>query len=360
MIARPARAVLYSAAMTSLADLRRSLTDVPEPEIAPSAAIADGIADSVRYLASDAALQSLEADVYWPKWNSPWWHMLLLHELGETRRIPERAIAAMVSALHAFPVKIFPIQPGELPAGADPHRHVLCHCALGCIAQILAAAGRDVDRELLWIAPWFVRYQMTDGGLNCDDAAYRVVDECPSSMVGTIAPLEAMLLGRPGDWPAERAAFVERAAGFLIERRLMLGSPTRHNAEERDRQAAWLLPCFPRFYYYDVLRGLTALIRWAEVTGGTVPLAAIAGAVEHLLASCPDGVVRRRRQAYAQIGTWAQSPSGAWAHREPAFRSPLLDAASALDEPCPYLTAQWTAARRGLVALLERGQIANE
>ena len=39
--------------------------------------------------------------------------------------------------------------------------------------QVLAASGIDVERALPWIKPWFVRYQMADGGLNCDEAAYR-------------------------------------------------------------------------------------------------------------------------------------------------------------------------------------------
>jgi hypothetical protein len=343
--------------MSALDDLRRRLTDLPDPQPAPGAAARAALADSVRYLASDDAARSIAADVYWPKWSGPWWHMLLLFELGEAQRIPERAVAAMVAGLQAFPLKIFPIQPGELPAGADPHRDVLCHCALGSVVQVLAACGRDVAGELPWVEPWFVRYQMADGGLSCDDAAYRVAHECPSSMVGTVAPLEAMLLGDPAGWSAERAAFVERAAGFLVERRLMLGSATAHNAEERVSQAAWILPCFPRFYFYDVLRGLAALVRWADITDRPIPLGAIDAAVNHLLGGFPDGAIRRQRLAFAGVGTWAQAPSGDWVRRDAAFRSPLLEATSGLGEPCPSLTRQWSATRRTLAALIDRGRV---
>jgi hypothetical protein len=341
----------------ALDDLRRRLLAIPDPQPAPGPAIEAAIAESVRYLASDAAQRSLDADPYWPKWDSPWWHMLLLHEMGEARRIPERAVTGMVERLDAFPVKIFPIQPGELPPGADPHRDVMCHCALGSVFQVLSAAGRDVDRALPWIAPWFARYQMADGGLSCDDAAYRVTGECPSSMVGTVAPFEAMLLGRPAAWTAERAAFVERAAGFLIERRLMSGSRTVHNAAEHDREPAWRAPCFPRFYFYDVLRGLDALARWAELAGRAVPLRAIAGVLDHLIATCGDGVVRRGRLAYAGVGTWMASPAG-WVRAESARGFPLLEATSAVGEPCPYLTRQWTAARRAVLRLIDQGRVA--
>ena len=73
--------------------------------------------------------------------------------------------------------------------------------------QVLAACGVDVERALPWVKPWFVRYQMADGGLNCDETAYPSTDECPSSMVGTVAPFEAMLLGATG----RRAARVRRS-----------------------------------------------------------------------------------------------------------------------------------------------------
>jgi hypothetical protein len=342
--------------MNARDDLRRRLAGVPDPQLVQTAAIEDGIADSVRYLGSDAAARSLDADIYWPKWDSPWWHMLALFEMGEARRIPERIVGKMVATLDTFPLKIFPIHPGELPPGASPSRDVLCHCALGSVAQVLAACGRDVDRELPFLEAWFVRYQMADGGLNCDETAY-LADECPSSMVGTAASFEAMLAGGPAAWSAERAAFVERGASFLVARQLMHGSPTRHNAEERVSEAGWLAPCFPRFYLYDVIRGLAALVRWAEITGRSVRLAAIAGVIEHLLAAFPDGAIVRRRRSYDGVGTWMQSPSGEWLRHEVAPRFPLLEAVSVLDQPCPYLTRQWSAARRTLIDLIDRGQI---
>jgi hypothetical protein len=340
-----------------LDEIRHRLLGMPDPQVTYRPAVASAIAGSVRYLASDAALRSLDADVYWPKWDSPWWHMLLLHEMGEARRIPEPAVTRMVERLNAFPLKLFPIWPGELPSGADPHRDVLCHCALGSVYQVLAAAGRDVDRELPWIAPWFTRYQMADGGLSCDDSAYRVTGECPSSMVGTVAPFEAMLLGGPATWSAERAGFIARAAEFLIERRLMFGSQTVHNAEERTRDITWLAPCFPRFYFYDVLRGLTALARWAELTGRSVPLRAIDGVLEHLLATCADGVVWRKRVAYLGVGTWSPSPEGGWSRRDISPRFPLLEVTSGAGRPCPYLTRQWTDARFAVLRLIERGRV---
>jgi hypothetical protein len=322
------------------------------PDAAPGDDLEAGIADTLSYLGSDAALRSIASDTYWPKWHSPWWHMLLLYELGEARRIPARTVTAMVDGLNALPLKIFPIHPEDAP-GANLLRDCACHCALGCVVRVLAACGVDVDAALPWIKPWFSRYQMADGGLSCDDAAYRVQGECPSSMVGTIAPFEAMTLGA---WTPEQAAFLDRGAGFLFERRLMLGSSSAHNAEEREVQARWLAPCFPRFYFYDVVRGLAALVAWAERSGRELPRAAVAGVVEHLVRTFPDGVVRVQRQGFEICPTtWCEGEAG-WS-RQPTSRFALLDAVSEVGRPSVALTRQWAEARRGLVGLIDAGRI---
>jgi hypothetical protein len=168
-------------------------------------------------------------------------------------------------------------------------------------------------------------------------------------MVGTIAPFEAML-------PRGPSAFLDRAAAFLVERRLMHGSPSRHNAEERAAAPRWLQPCFPRFYHYDVLRGLAALVRWAEMYERALPLDAVAGVALHLASAFPDGVVKRRRQAYAGVTTRAKI-DGKWVRFQPASLFPLLEATSVLDAPCPVLTRQWSGARRALARLLDAGRV---
>jgi len=323
------------------------LAAIPDPPPLRTAAVERGIADSVAYLGSDAAQRSIERDPYWPKWHSPWWHMLLLHELGEARQIPARAAEAMVAGLDRL-LHVFPIHPGEAP-GVDRHRDLSCHCALGTMFQVLAACGIDVDRALPWVEPWFVRYQMADGGLNCDDAAYLQTGECPSSMVGTVAPLEAMLLGEA--WSSERRAFVDRAARFLIERALVHGSPTVHNAEEREAAVAWRALAFPRFYFYDVLRGHAALVRWAEKTEQALPHAAIAPVIEALVERSSDGVVRVERQAHARCSTILPTEDRSPSPRAPASMFPLLEAVSVIGEPSEALTRQWSAARAGVLRL---------
>src|SRR3569623_1267937 len=116
---------------------------------------------------------------------------------------------------------------------------------------------------------------MADGGMNCDNSAYLVKDEVPSSMVGLIAAFEAILLYTPRTWTPEEEAFLEKGAQFLIRRKLVEGSSTKHNASERESAKQWRRLCFPRFYLYDVLRGLDALTLWAEKTNHLLPSHAI-------------------------------------------------------------------------------------
>jgi hypothetical protein len=328
-------------------ELRRVLARVPDPPVLPAAAD-ELIADSARYLASDAARRQIDADTYWPKWSSPWWHMLLLCELEQPHRIPQRTVELMIAGLNALPLHIFPIAADDSPPGTDPYRDSSCHCALGSIHRVLTACGIEVARALPWVEPWFARYQMEDGGANCDASAY-LADECASSMVATIAPFEAML-----HVPA--TAFVDRAASFLIARKLLNGSPSRHNAEEREAAASWLLPCFPRFYFYDVLRGLTALVRWAVAFDRSLPVDAIAGVATHLSETFPDGVVRLQRRAFEKKSTMAPI-DGAWTRGQPASMFPLLEAVSEVGRPCPVLTASWTEARTALLDLVDAGRI---
>jgi hypothetical protein len=334
-----------------MGDLRRMLARVPEA--APVQDIEAAVADSVTFLGSDAAQRSIDGDVYWPKWDAPWWHMVLLHELGEARRIPDRVVDKMIAGLNALPVKIFPFRPEDAP-GLNILRDVPCHCALGSMYQVLAACGVDVDGQLPWVKRWLLRYQMADGGLSCDPSAYLVEHECPSSMVGTVAAFEAMLLGR---WTDEQRRFAERAAGFLIGRELRLGSPTVHNAEERGAAPSWLLPCFPRFYLYDVLRGLTALVRWAELSEAVIPRRGVATVIEHLVTAFPDGVVRGGRQSSASCPmTWRKGDDGAW-QRLPTERPALLNATCIVGAPSAALTHQWSVTRRVLGELFDAGRI---
>ncbi len=310
------------------------------------------IENSVQYLNSNHAIKTVTADAYWPKWNSPWWHMLLLHEMRETHQIPDTIVEAYVASLNRIPFKIFPVHTHEMPEGVDPYRGSPCHCQVGNVYQVLAKRGVDVDQELPWMRPWFLRYQMPDGGLNCDNEAYLAKDEVPSSMVGTIAVFEAVLLYTSRPFTTEEKSFLDRGAQFLMKRKLMLGSDTKHNASKRESAKNWGKLCFPRYYFYDVLRGLNALTSWAEKTGQSLPKVAIQEAVESMQKQFPTGSVRIGRHSYEGTETILQSETGEWIRRQPATFFPLLSKVSEIGSVSPFLSKQWTDCRERIKEFL--------
>ncbi|MGZ3688180.1 MAG: hypothetical protein ACXVBW_07760 [Bdellovibrionota bacterium] len=292
------------------------------------------VQSSLTYLNSDAALESIERDPYWPKWDSPWWHMLALHELGMTKQIPKRALTKMIAKLNAYYMPTFPIHPSEVPEGMDPVAQSGCHCGTGTLFQILTAAGIDIQKEIPWLRRWLSDYQLPDGGWNCDSEAY-LNPEKPSSMVATIAIAEALLACGETLNPKELET-LDRAAHCLISRQLTKGSPTKANAEEREDEEDWRKLCFPRFYLYDVLRGLNFIVRWARFRNQPIPPAALSVSDE-IARRFPDAALRPERHATDGINTRIPGTS----RKESASFFPLLEEISALGRESPALTRQW-------------------
>ena len=306
------------------------------------------ISQSIAYLESDEGRRAVDTDTYWPKWHSPWWHMLLLHEMGHAELIPQAIVDLYVERLDRTPLKIFPIHPEDMPPGVDPFRGSPCHCQLGNVYQVLAARGVDVDAKLPWIRPWFLRYQMADGGLSCDNDAYLVQGECPSSMVGTIATLEAVLLHTHRPWTAQERAFLDKGWHFLVDREVRLGSASKHNASERNSAESWTKLCFPRFYFYDVLRGLSVLLSLTDKLQRQLSVEAIQVVVDRLTSDFPTGTVSPGRRSIEGTTTLKQDSSGNWIRRQAATTFPLLDAVSVVGRENAFLSKQWEEAKRRL------------
>lgn len=304
------------------------------------------IAESVSYLGSDEAAASIADDAYWPKWNSPWWHMMLLHELGLTERIPERAVESIVKALQEKFLRFFPFREEEVPEGMDPLNSVACHCQLGTIYGLLFHYGLDIDSRLPWIRPWFLKYQLPDGGLNCDEEAY-IRSEPKSSVVSTLPSLEAILLSMQ-EGSAEEADYLEKGASYLISKRLFRSSCTGEPIIE-----GWTKLSFPRFYEYDILRGLSFLLSWSKAMRRPLPLDAIAECIELVDGDAPDGVIKVQRQAWGEHRTRKlDRATGEWI-KEDASTFPLLSAASRIGSESRALTAEWSQAKNDLLFLLD-------
>lgn len=295
------------------------------------------VALSAAYLTSPKASDSIARDPYWPKWDSPWWHMTLLWELGRADAIPKEAAETMFRALDERYPRWFPNPREPLPEGKDPHRDALCHCALGNMYQTLSACGIDVDGRAPWMRAWFLRYQLPDGGVNCSDGVYAKGGS--SSVQSTLPVLEAVLAaGRPLT-PTEEE-YVDRGAMYLLERRLVFRA--------RDNQLMnpdFLRIGFPRFYDYDLLRGLAFLTDWSRVRRKRVPRPAVQWVFDSLEERFSgDARVRVEKDLFIS-GETSLNPDekGAWS-RGPVKTFPLLDAVRKVGTVSDVLSRSWAEA----------------
>lgn len=286
---------------------------------------------SLGYLESAAALESLRRDPYWPKWDSPWWHMTLLWELGRADEIPGAAVEHLIASMEKHLLKAFPVS-GGLPEGKDPHRNVACHCALGTIYQVLTACGIDVDARLPWIRPWFLRYQLSDGGLNCDESAYAKPNG-KSSIVSTLPPLEAVLRCTRRPLTREEADFLDRGAEYLMAHRLFRAT------SGKVIDGAWLDPVFPRFYHYDALRGLAFLVDWSAARGKGLPRGSVEEAHRALRQRFESPFTLTR--TIWESETTLDFVGGFWIRRLPSSRFALLEESGSIGRPAPRLVEDW-------------------
>lgn len=303
------------------------------------------IAVSAAYLTSKKAKDSLALDPYWPKWDSPWWHMTLLWELGRADAIPREAAEAMLAAIEAKYVRWFPNPREPMPEGKDYHRDGLCHCGLGNIYQTLAACGLDLDARAPWMRAWFLHYQLPDGGLNCDDKAYEKGGS--SSIQSTLPALEAVLAaGRPLT-PVEEN-FVDHGAEYLLERRLAF-----RRKDGQMMNPGFLDIGFPRFYDYDVLRGAAYIAEWARLRRKKIPRRAVGWVMDSFDERFPDGRIKIEKPGLiATENTLAQNKDGKWSRGE-ASSFPLFDSVRKVGSISEALTRSWSSTRKVLESRLE-------
>lgn len=303
------------------------------PEAPGEGPLGEAFRQAVASLEEPAAAASLARDPYWPKWDSPWWVMALLDEMGLPWEIPPGAAVAMAERLDAHYLHHFPIQAHEVPAGVDPQMQVMCLCGLGTMLRVLDGAGVDVDQALPWARRWWTRYQLPDGGYNCDEAAYARARPA-SSMVSTVPMLEALLAVTERPLTADERQVLGRGVAYLVDRRLLF---SRRSGALIDPD--WRRLCFPRFYHYDALRGLALLLE-ARGHGIEVPEAALAPGWELLP---PPGAVAPERRSFEGEGSRVWQ-GGAW-DRGAARLFPLLEQISRPGVANPWLARRLEALR---------------
>jgi len=317
--------------------IKVNLAKIQAPKIQADLFERDAIEEVILCLNSEAALTSIEEDPYWPKWNSPWWWITLLWEMGLTKRIPRKVLDKFANAINTHYLHLFPVRQEEFPPGIDVYRHIICHCALGTAMQILKASDFEVYSFIPWAREWFLRYQLPDGGLNCDESVY--TKETPhSSVVSTLPALEATLACAGDTLTHEEEVFVDRGAKYLLDRKLWRSVSGNGSIIRQE----WRLPCFPRFYHYDLMRGLRYLIHWARIRKVPLPSEAIEesiGLIEKQMGS--DGSISPDRRCFEESLTRGPDETGSWNAWLPAQSFALLDRVSDPGRPSLFLTREW-------------------
>ncbi len=291
---------------------------------------------TAEWLVSPAARAMLADDPYWPKWETPWWAMLALWELGRADAIPAAASHALVEALNRHYERDFPASEAECKPGKSLYRDYGCFCMVGTIMQMLAAAGTDVDRDAPWLREFLLRHRLADGGWNCDNG------KTTASFLSTVTAAEALLACTTREFTPAEAAGVDGAAEYLQKRSLC-----RSLSKTRVADETWLTPHFPRFYDYDLLRGLTYLARWSERRGRPLEADAIRDAVlstDRFFAEAQP-VFRD----HLKIRSFRRGGSGDWEKQE-ARTTPLIDLTADPAIGRARLLAGWSATRPVLVS----------
>jgi hypothetical protein len=302
-------------------------------------------------LNSDAAVQSLLRDPYWPKWDSPWWHMQLLYEMVLVKQIPEKSMQAFVSVLKRHYLPVFPIHEKDVPAGTDPYRQIACHCAMGSAYQLIFNYGIDVDAELSWMRPWFLKYQLPDGGLNCDEKAYTKLTP-KSSIVSSLPCFESILFCRSKPLTDDEEAFLSAAATYLLRQRIFRKQST---GEVIDRD--WLEVRFPRFYEYDFLRGFYFLAKWREISGQSIP-DDLTDEVEKLIQKqlTSNGLKLLRYNLFDRR-SYNPSELNGWSWGD-ATEFELMKSVSFEGATCDVLTSHWNEVKPRAATVRERYDVA--
>lgn len=171
-------------------------------------------------------------ELYNPKYTATNWRLLVLAELGATRKLPKVELAGALLLQRYEEDSVFGGLESEL-------------CVTGNAVRMLHLLGFGDDPCVARGLAWLVAAQKRDGGWNCF-----------TSEVGTLDAWEALAAFAqvpPARRSPEMQAAVERGAEFYLQRHLL--------EEGTQPYAPWRRLHYPNHYYYDFLVGLDVLTR---------------------------------------------------------------------------------------------------
>ena len=130
----------------------------------------------------------------------------------------------------------------------------------------------------------------------------------------------------------QEAVFLDQGARYLIEHRLVCSKENGHIIDME-----WLKPCFPRFFEYDILRGMSFLAEWSRRRNKPLPAGLLNEGIQRLNSFIEAAGLRIGRQVF--------DPQGPWGGHTFA----LLEEVSGIGDVSPYLTRQLA----GIIGQLE-------
>ncbi|PCJ17344.1 MAG: hypothetical protein COB02_14050 [Candidatus Cloacimonadota bacterium] len=241
----------------------------------------NSVHQSLDFLNSKKTHDNIMLNPYWPKWDGAWWHILALIEIGQYSLIPDKSIQLIQKSIHKNNLQYFPLTESELPKNIDPYRNIICHCQLGTYIKILILTQKDFILPE-WIKNWFIKYQIQDGGYNCDDESYHKKHP-KSSLVSTLPMLESLLIllqdteSFQDIKKNQMLKLLDKGAHYFLDRNLVCKSNSNTVINEN-----WLKLGFPRFYELDSLRILSFLNKWANYRDILLPIDKISLVLESL------------------------------------------------------------------------------
>ncbi len=196
-------------------------------------------------------------DVYWPKWSATVWQLILLAEMGMPSSHPavrigcEYFLKIMDSQDRSWPPRNYP--DSDVQGQLTLYRSVWEPCVTGNMARTLTLFGFGEDPRVREMYDWLVRYQLPDGGWNCESGPWGK-EVHHSSFMSTVEPLWAFSALDQQHWPKGGREAMERGAEFMLMHRLYKSDRTGKVINEE-----WTKLHFPMFYFYDILHGLRIL-----------------------------------------------------------------------------------------------------
>lgn len=218
----------------------------------------------------------IEQSAYWPKWNSPWWSMLYLYETGNIEMVRYSSVESLLKCINKQCLHIFPITEDEVDCEINGFTGTMCFCQLGTLMKVSESSGVDIFNCLPWVNGWFERYQLADGGYNCDEAAY--IGSKKSSLISTAPILEGLMAfvkNNPEQKQFDR--ILKSGIEYFINHKIFLST-----SGKQIKSTDWDKLIFPLFYEFDFLRGLELVLDYSLLTNEKLEMVALKPAIELL------------------------------------------------------------------------------